>query len=117
MSNLPKWLNPKETTRSRSKKQESKIAKDLKGYTTINSGATLGENDVVTDYLEVEAKTTKHETVGLKLADWEKLVGKAKLGKIPTMQLQFENKNPKRNKKLAVMDWEDFLYLVNKANK
>lgn len=44
------------TTRERSKKQESRIAKKLRGYTTINSGATFGQNDVITDFCEIEAK-------------------------------------------------------------
>ena len=55
------------TTRERSKKQESRIAKKLRGYTTINSGATFGQNDVITDFCEIETKTTAHESYSLKL--------------------------------------------------
>ena len=55
----------KKTTRERSRKQESRLAKQLNGYTTINSGATFGQNDVITDFCEVEAKTTEKESFSL----------------------------------------------------
>ena len=110
------WLNPVETTRSRSKKQESKIAKDLKGYTTINSGATLGQNDAITDYCEVEAKTTKAKSISFKLRDWNTLYHKTAVGKIPIFAIRFEQVN-KTNKEFILLSHDDFLYLVGKANK
>ena len=56
------------TTRGRSGKQESRIARQLNGHTTINSGATFGQNDVITDFCEVEAKTTGKESFSLQLS-------------------------------------------------
>lgn len=109
---LPKYLQEKTTTRSRSKKQESKIAKDLKGFTTINSGATFGQNDVITDFAEVEAKTTAFSSFNLKVHDFKKLKKKAQAGKLPIFTTQFENDNLH----LVTMDYHDFLYLINKAN-
>ena len=110
------WLNPTETTRSRSKKQESKIAKDLKGYTTINSGATLGQNDAITDYCEVEAKTTKAKSISFHLRDWNTLYHKTAVGKIPIFAIRFEQVD-KTNKDFILLSHDDFLYLVGKANK
>lgn len=110
---LPKHLQVKETTRSRSKKQESRIAKDLKGITTINSGATFGQNDVITDFAEIEAKTTKHSSYSLKVSEFEKLERKIKDYKIPIFIVEFEN----CDKALAVMNYEELKYLINKANE
>lgn len=110
----PKWLaeiNEQKPTRHASKKQESRIAKELKGKTTANSGATWGENDVVTDYCEVEAKTTGKESFPLKKSDWEKLQRKCSATKIPLMQVDMNGAQ------LAVLQWDDLLYLLNKSNE
>lgn len=107
------WLLKKETTRSRSKKQETKIAKDLKGYTTINSGATFGQNDVITDYCDIEAKTTKFGSYSVKVEEFEKLERKTKLGKLPIFVIDFE----RDKKSLALLNYEDLLYLIKKANE
>jgi hypothetical protein len=111
---MPSWLDKKinPSTRSRSSKQESKIAKDLKGKTSINSGATFGQNDVITDYCEVEAKTTSHSSYSLKVSDYKKLEKKCNIGKIPIFVIDFE----KEKKSLAVLNYDDLLYLINKAN-
>ena len=85
----------------------------MKGRTTVNSGATFGENDVTTDYAEVEAKTTKFKSFKLDLVDWFKLVKKCKLGKLPVMVIDFE----KTKESLVVMNYSDFKYLINKANE
>lgn len=110
---LPKWLEEKETTRKRSRKQETKIAKDLNGRATINSGATFGENDVVVDFAEIEAKTTKHNSFSLKMEDWTKLRKKSNVKKIPAMVIDFESSN----RSLAVIDYEDLKYLISLANR
>jgi alpha-L-arabinofuranosidase len=111
--NKPKWLEVGEqTTRHRSKKQESRIAKELKGRTTINSGATFGENDVTTDIAEIEAKTTTKNSYSIKLDDWNKLVSKSKKDKFPIMVIDFENDK----KSLAVLNYEDLKYLINCVN-
>lgn len=110
---LPKHLQVKSTTRSRSKKQESRIARDLKGLTTINSGATFGQNDVITDFAEIEAKTTTKNSYSLKVSEWEKLQDKANNFKIPIFVISFET----LNKDLAVLSYEDLKYLIKKANE
>ena len=107
------WLHKEETTRSRSKRQESKLAKDLKGYGTKNSGATFGENDVITDFCEIEAKITGAESFVVKYLDLLKLVDKCNVGKIPIMVVEFE----KHKKGYAVLPYEDLKYLIEKANE
>ncbi|WAX08854.1 hypothetical protein BS162P1_00075 [Bacteroides phage BS162P1] len=106
-------LFEKETTRARSKKQESRIARELKGHTSINSGATFGQNDVITDFCEVEAKTTEKESFSLTLADWRKLKKKCKGSKMPILVVDFE----KSTDSLAVLTYDDLLFLIEKANK
>lgn len=113
MSTTPKWLQVKETTRSRSKKQESKIAKDLKGRPTLNSGACFGENDVLTDYAEIEAKTTKKESFVLKVSDIEKMNKKCALGKLPIFVIDYETSGHS----MAVIQYDDLKYLIRKANE
>lgn len=100
------------TTRQRSSKQESRLAKQLKGHTTINSGATFGQNDVVTDFCEVEAKTTNKESFSLKLADWRILRKKCSGSKIPIFIVDFEQSKDT----LAVLTYEDLQFLINQAN-
>lgn len=102
-----------ETTRKRSNRQESNIAKVLGGRKSINSGATLGQNDVTTDYCEVEAKITKHKSFSITLRDWFKLRRKCMGGKIPMFVVEFEHEK----QSLAVLDYEDLLFLIQMANK
>jgi len=101
------------STRERSKKQESKIARDLKGHASINSGATFGQNDVLADFCEVEAKTTNKESFSLTLADWRKLCKKCDTVKMPIFVVEFE----KTQNSLAVLKYDDLIYLIDKANK
>ena len=107
---LPKYLQEKETTRSRSNKQEHRIAKELRGKTTINSGATFGQNDVITDFCEVEAKTTKKDSFSVKFDDLKKLNKKCNKTKIPVFVVDFEE----HNKSVVVLDYQDFLLLIKK---
>lgn len=100
------------TTRERSGKQESRLAKQLNGHTTINSGATLGQNDVITDFCEVEAKTTNKESFSLKLADWRVLRKKCAGNKIPIFIVDFEQSKDT----LAVLTMEDLQFLIEQAN-
>lgn len=106
-------LFEEKTTRSRSSKQESRIAKQLNGHTTINSGATLGQNDVITDFCEVEAKTTNKESFALTLTDWRKLRKKCASNKIPIFVVDFEQSRDS----LAVLTYEDLQFLIQQANK
>lgn len=111
--NRPNWLDNNKSTRARSFKQESRIAKDLKGKQTINSGATFGENDVVTDYCEIEAKTTAKKSFKFDLETFDKLERKTKVGKLPIMCIDFETE---KNSNFVLMKYSDFKYLIDKAN-
>lgn len=101
-----------QTTRARSSKQESRLAKQLKGYVTINSGATLGQNDVIADFCEVEAKTTAKESFSLTLKDWRLLRKKCAGNKIPIFTIDFE----KSKDTLAVLTMDDLAFLISQAN-
>lgn len=100
------------TTRQRSGKQESRIAKQLNGHTTINSGATFGQNDVITDFCEVEAKTTSKDSFSLKLSDWRLLRKKCAGNKLPIFIVDFEQSKDT----LAVLTYEDLQFLINQVN-
>lgn len=108
---MSKMLDGK-TTRERSGKQESRLAKQLNGHTTINSGATFGQNDVVTDFCEIEAKTTSKESYSLKLSDWRILRKKCATNKIPIFIVDFE----KSKDTLAVLTYEDLQFLISQSN-
>lgn len=112
---IPKHLQVSipDSTRARSKKQETKIAQRLNGRTTINSGATFGENDVITDYAEVEAKTTRKNSFSFKVADWQKMVDKCAVNKIPIFEIEFEG----NDLNLAVLNVDDLRMLIEMANK
>lgn len=101
------------STRERSYKQESRLAKALKGHTTINSGATFGQNDVVTDFCEVEAKITNKESYSLSLKDWRVLRKKCATDKIPLFIVDFE----KSKDTLVVLTYEDLQFFIEQANK
>lgn len=109
----PKWLSEKtdSTTRKKSKKQETKIAKLLKGKMSINSGATLGQNDVISDFCEVECKTTSKESFSVTMKDWTKLVEKCDVSKIPMMAITLEGKGD-----FAVLQLKDLKYLIDVIN-
>lgn len=114
-SNKFKYLGKlfsEETTRSRSSKQESNIAKRLNGHVTINSGATFGQNDVINDFCEVEAKTTKKESFSLNLSDWRLLRKKCASNKIPILVVDFE----KSKSSLAVLPYDDLAFLIDQIN-
>lgn len=109
----PKWLDSdsKNTTRAKSKKQETIVAKLLKGHVTINSGATLGQNDVVADFCEVECKTTSKDSFSITKKDWSKLVTKCKTTKIPMMVVTLEGYEDFAVVKLT--DLKGFLDMIN----
>lgn len=98
-----------QTTRARSKKQETRLAKMLNGHTTINSGATFGQNDVFTDFCEVEAKTTQKDSYSIKLSDWRLLRKKCAGNKFPIFVIDFEQSKDT----LAIMTMDDLEFLLN----
>ena len=71
-------------------------------------GATFGQNDVITDFCEVEAKTTNKESFALRLSDWRKLRKKCASNKLPIMVIDFESSKDT----LVTMTYEDFQFLV-----
>ena len=113
MPKYPKHFDRRETTRSRSKKQESRIAEVLSGYASINSGATLGQNDVISDFCEAECKTTEKSSFSVKTSTWKLLVDKCHTDKLPILIVDFE----KDDLSLAVLSVSDLKLLIDMANK
>lgn len=108
MKKIPKWLEKEESTRDRSTRQEKRLAKELGGRVTMNSGATFFENDIVTDTMEVEAKTTSKASFIVKEADLEKMALKCDSKKFPIMLIEFE----KTKRVVAVLNYEDLKHIL-----
>ena len=108
--NAPKWFGKKETTRDKSTKQEKRLAKDFGGKVTKNSGATFGENDVVTPEFEIEAKVTDSSQFVVKMDDIRKMERKANKDKTPIFVIEFR----KSNREFVMIGKEDFLALTKK---
>lgn len=104
----PKWAGQK-STRQRSDKQERVLAKMMRGRKTINSGATLGQNDVETEAFDIEAKITGAKQFIVKESELDKLRLKTKLGKIPLFLVEFEESG----KKYVTIDFEDFKTMLD----
>lgn len=110
----PRWMRTvEEPTRVKSKKQESKIAQVLSGKVTINSGATFGQNDVITDWAEVECKTTSKNSYKLSVAEWRTIISKCNTMKIPLEIVEFQ----KSSLSLAVIRLDDLILLIDLANE
>ncbi|MBO8161083.1 MAG: hypothetical protein H0Z24_05555 [Thermosipho sp. (in: Bacteria)] len=93
--------------KKKSKKQESKVAKEMNGKTTIASGSLYFQKaDVRTSDFLIECKTTEKDYYNLKVSTWKKIEKEAlKDGmKIPLMQIDLLN----GEKRLAVMTYNDF---------
>ena len=108
MTKLPKFFTEKETTRSRSGKQEKSLAQEFGMRTTANSGATFGENDLKGKKWEIEAKTTKASQFTLKIKDWAKMEEKLGKNKNGCMIIQFED----HDLQLAVIDLNHIKNLI-----
>lgn len=104
----PSWLDKKETTRSRSGKQEKKLSKAFGGKTTCNSGAKFGENDVVTPQFEIEAKTTLGKGYRLTLSELNSIKRKCSFSKIPLQIIAFEETGDS----FVILSLDDFKTLV-----
>jgi hypothetical protein len=112
-SHIPKHMQEKVSTRSRSKKQETNIAKRMKVNTTVNSGATFGQNDAIGDYCEIEAKTTKFKSYSINMDELNKLSRKCSTNKIPIQIVCFED-NLKQQ--YAVLKLTDLEFLIEQIN-
>lgn len=106
--NRPKWLKNKPEKRDRSVKQEKRMAKDLSGFATINSGATFSQNDVETAAFSIECKTTEKKSYVLKVEEIKKMEVRCPSNKVPLFVIEFE----KHGKELAVISMEDLKHLV-----
>ncbi len=108
-SRLPKHLQNLDTTpQVRGRKYESNVAKALKGRLAVNSGATFGQNDIIADYCEVEAKLTTNSSYSLKAEYFKEVKNKCAITKIPLMVINFEA----HKSTLAVMPMEDLEFLL-----
>jgi hypothetical protein len=109
----PKWLSAideEKPVRKKADKQESNLAKQFKGRKTSNSGAALGQNDVLTDAFEIEAKTTTKSSYSIRITDLKKMHKKCASDKFPVLVVNFEG----INKSYAVVSLDDFTFLTEK---
>ena len=104
----PEWLGKKDSTRKRSFKQETSLAKKFGGRTTSGSGSVFGENDVKTDDFHIEAKTTKSSQYIFKQAEFDKMEGRTPFDKKALFALCFENSG----KEYITISLGDFLKLT-----
>lgn len=108
MTNRPKWLGKEKSTRAKSDKQETKLAKTFGGRKTAGSGSKFSENDVKTPEFEIEAKTTESKQYILKLDDWNKMQKKCSGYKKPLFVLEFAGNNTD----IVMMNMSDFIDLT-----
>jgi hypothetical protein len=81
------------TPRDKSKKQEKRLAKEIKGRTTIASGAFWHDKgDVSNDRFLIEAKRTDKEKYTVKRDIWEKIrIEAVGCGKIPLLVVEMQD--------------------------
>jgi hypothetical protein len=103
-SNLPNWMKD-QSNRKTSDKKVKKLAKKLKGKPTINSGATLQQNDLVTPEYDIEHKFTDCRQYTLKVDELEKMTRRSGGDKIPVFVIEMGGRN------WAVLELD---YLTNK---
>jgi len=87
----PKWLDKKESYRTKSDKRVKKVAKSLGGRVVSNSGATWFEKGdiVIADNL-LEHKQTEKESFKLDKVVLQKTYRDAvKAGKVPVLMIDF----------------------------
>jgi Holliday junction resolvase len=91
--------------------QERKLAKDLKGRTTIMSGALAKDKaDITAGKLRIECKRTDKESISIKKEWLIKLKNGTKLSEIPVVAIQIQDE-----------DWflvrpEEFKYIEGEIN-
>lgn len=96
--------------RRRAGKRENRLAKELGGRTTVNSGAAFHQNDVITDEVEIEDKTTTKGSFTLKADYLLEVEQKCKVGKMPVLTVHFET----TGEAYAVIKFADFKYLIER---
>lgn len=104
----------------RSQRQEARAAASLGGRVQPGSGAMpFAKGDVrVVGQVRAECKTTSAQSYGLKLAEWRKIQSEAIQGggEMPVMQIEFQGTFGMHTK-LAVISWESFLEMREKASE
>lgn len=95
------------------RKRERACAEEIGGRTTPASGSGISKGDARNDHLVLDDKYTAAKQFTLKEADMVKLITEAKrTGRIGAMKIGF--RIGKSN--VAVLDWDDFLELINGSN-
>lgn len=99
-----------------SKKQETKIARDIGGSTVPGSGCfACFPHDVTSDMFLVEAKYTDAKSYSLKQQSWKELLKNSiKGGKLPVFVIDFRMYGGDR---LAVIRWEEFMDYLNRLRE
>lgn len=95
------------TKKERSKRQESRVAKEINGRVTIASGAIwIAKGDVRSSYYLVECKTTEKKVYPLSIKTWLKITEEATNDgfRIPVMCVDLEDGVHKK----AVFKCSDF---------
>lgn len=111
---LPKHLRDHDDTpQTAGRKKESFVARALKGRTSVNSGATFGQNDVLADHCEVEVKLTRNKSYSLKAPYLQEVRAKCDVKKMPVMVLNFETYGDT----YAILPFEDYTYLLETLEK
>lgn len=106
----PSWLGKTKATRVNSEKQEVRLAKEMGGRKTANSGARFGENDVKTPDFDIEAKTTMSAQFILKVADLKKMQRKCSLNRIALFIIEFSE----HGEEMVLINKADFFSLIEK---
>ena len=106
ISDVPDWLN-EEPHRKRSIRQEKKLAKRYSGRVTANSGASLGENDITTGRLSIEAKITENKGYRINIPEFLKAASRAG-NKMPIEIIEFSS----YGESLVVLREIDFFTLI-----
>lgn len=94
--------------KTKSQKQEQRVAKEVGGKVTPASGALWGlKGDVRADSILIECKYTDAQSYSVKSAVWKKIKNEALRDRfrIPVLNVKMPEAN------LAIVDWDDFMYL------
>ena len=105
---IPKYLQT-DPVRTTSIKQEKKLAKQLGGRLTSNSGATFGENDLNSADFSIEAKTTTKKGYRVTVEEFKQIEDRTPKGKIAIQLIEFTEH---RNKELIVIEKNELFGLL-----
>jgi hypothetical protein len=109
-----KFTNPEKIPeRKKSQKQEIKIAKEIKGKPTINSGAFLisDKADVKKENVRIECKRTDKQQIIIKKEWLEKLRNDCTYKDIPVFNIEIQDEN------WYMVRAEEFEYIMQMIKK